>query len=51
MSKVFYFQKIMKNIPLMLALNNPFCNYWCRVLANKLKYNYKEKAVSLARGF
>lgn len=45
-----YMKKIVKTLPVMLALNNTNINQLRKYL-NYINYDYKDKAVSLVRGF
>lgn len=47
----FFIKRIIKNIPVMLALNNKYINGYGRELVSKINFEYKEKVVGLVRGF
>jgi perosamine synthetase len=49
-SNYWYIKKIVKTLPVMLALNNTDINQMRKYL-NYINYDYKDKAVSLVRGF
>ena len=51
MPNLFYFKRIINNIPGMIFLNNESFNKYMRIILMKFKIEYKEKMISLLRGF
>lgn len=51
MSSKFLIKKIIKLFPVIMALDVPWFNKTCKLLANYFDYDYKEKVVSMVRGF
>lgn len=47
----FFLKRILKNMPVMLALNNKYINGYGREMASKIGFEYKEKVVGMVRGF
>lgn len=50
-SKTFFLKRVLKAIPLLLALNNTTLNGYGRQFFNAVGLEYKERAISLVRGF